>query len=98
MRMPILEEWEQKATEAAIAAAGAGGQGQGEAGQAGGVANPSSFVLSRIPRWYTLGHIEAQQCALAATMLNAAKGKTFIKMCFWYKPNKYQILKCAITN
>ncbi len=36
--------------------------------------NFSSFVMSRIPRWYTLGHIEGQQCALASTMLNAAKG------------------------
>ena len=30
--------------------------------------------MSRIPRWYTLGHIEGQQSALASTMLNAAKG------------------------
>lgn len=76
MRMPILEEWESKATEAAIAAAAGGGQGQaeGEFGILNVAANPSSFVLSRIPRWYTLGHIEAQQCTLASTMLNAAKG------------------------
>lgn len=31
-------------------------------------------MLSRYPRWFTLGHIEAQQCALASTMLSAAKG------------------------
>ena len=31
-------------------------------------------VLSRYPRWFTLSHLEAQQCDLAATMLNAAKG------------------------
>ena len=36
--------------------------------------NVSSLVLSRYPRWFTLGHIEAQQCALASTMLSAAKG------------------------
>lgn len=35
--------------------------------------NPS--VLSRYPRWFTLGHIEVQQCALASTMLSAAKSK-----------------------
>ncbi len=35
----------------------------------------SSFVLSRVPRWFTLGHIESQQCALASTMLSAAKGR-----------------------
>ena len=32
-------------------------------------------VLSRYPRWFKLAHLEAQQCDLAATMLNAAKGK-----------------------
>lgn len=37
--------------------------------------NPS--VLSRYPRWFTLGHIEVQQCALASTMLSAAKSKYF---------------------
>merc|ERR1719242_944873 len=37
--------------------------------------NPdSSFVMSRVPRWFTLGHIESQQCALASRMLSAAKG------------------------
>lgn len=43
--------------------------------------NMSSLVLSRYPRWFTLGHIETQQCLLASTMLSAAKGKilkTFI--------------------
>ncbi|XP_066974337.1 zinc finger SWIM domain-containing protein 5-like isoform X2 [Macrobrachium rosenbergii] len=35
--------------------------------------NVSSLVLSRYPRWFTLGHIETQQCALACTMINAAK-------------------------
>lgn len=27
--------------------------------------NVSSLVLSRYPRWFTLGHIETQQCTLA---------------------------------
>lgn len=36
--------------------------------------DPLNGVLSRYPRWYTLGHIEVQQCALASTMLSAAKG------------------------
>ena len=35
---------------------------------------PSNFVMSRYPRWFTLGHIESQQCGLASTMLGAAKG------------------------
>lgn len=38
--------------------------------------NVSSLVLSRYPRWFTLGHIEAQQGALASTMLSAAKGNS----------------------
>ena len=37
--------------------------------------NVGSVVLSRYPRWFTLGHIETQQCELASTMLSAAKGK-----------------------
>ena len=35
-----------------------------------GVAN----LASRFPRWYTLGHIEGEQCILASTLLYAAKG------------------------
>ncbi|KAM9794232.1 zinc finger SWIM domain-containing protein 6 [Syngnathus typhle] len=31
-------------------------------------------VASRYPRWFTLSHIESQQCELASTMLTAAKG------------------------
>ncbi len=38
--------------------------------------NVGAAVLSRYPRWFTLGHIEAQQCELASTMLSAARGKT----------------------
>ncbi|UYV76455.1 ZSWIM6 [Cordylochernes scorpioides] len=30
----------------------------------------------RYPRWFTLGHIELQQCALASTMLSAAKNES----------------------
>uniref|UniRef100_A0A3Q3A4X6 Zinc finger SWIM-type containing 6 n=1 Tax=Kryptolebias marmoratus TaxID=37003 RepID=A0A3Q3A4X6_KRYMA len=33
-----------------------------------------SAVPSRYPRWFTLSHIESQQCELASTMLTAAKG------------------------
>jgi hypothetical protein len=29
---------------------------------------------SRFPRWFTLAHIEDEQCDIAATMLSAAKG------------------------
>lgn len=32
------------------------------------------FLLSRYPRWWTLGHLETQQCQLISTMLSAAKG------------------------
>ena len=35
----------------------------------------AAAVLSRFPRWFTLGHIEAQQCDLAAHMLSACKGE-----------------------
>lgn len=34
-----------------------------------------SIIPSRYPRWFTLGHLESQQCELASTMLTAAKGK-----------------------
>lgn len=37
--------------------------------------DPLNGVLSSYPRWFTLGHIETQQCALASTMLSAAKGE-----------------------
>ena len=35
-----------------------------------------NFMLAsaEIPRWYTLGHIEVEQCTLASTILHAAKG------------------------
>lgn len=33
-----------------------------------------SVVPSRLPRWFTLSHIETQQSELASTMLTAAKG------------------------
>ncbi|XP_049825387.1 zinc finger SWIM domain-containing protein 5 [Aethina tumida] len=35
----------------------------------------SSLMMGRNPRWFTLGHIETQQCALSSTMLSAAKGE-----------------------
>ncbi|KAJ1524459.1 hypothetical protein ONE63_010956 [Megalurothrips usitatus] len=41
-----------------------------EGGSGGNVVQPA---FSRYPRWFTLGHIETQQCALASTMLSAAK-------------------------
>uniref|UniRef100_A0A8D0GG82 Zinc finger SWIM-type containing 5 n=2 Tax=Sphenodon punctatus TaxID=8508 RepID=A0A8D0GG82_SPHPU len=33
-----------------------------------------SVVPNRYPRWFTLGHLESQQCELASTMLTTAKG------------------------
>ncbi|XP_017773023.1 PREDICTED: zinc finger SWIM domain-containing protein 5-like [Nicrophorus vespilloides] len=35
----------------------------------------SSLMISRSPRWFTLGHIETQQCTLSSTMLSASKGE-----------------------
>lgn len=35
----------------------------------------ASVVPNRYPRWFTLSHIESQQCELASTMLTAAKGE-----------------------
>ena len=32
------------------------------------------LASAEIPRWYTLGHIEVEQCTLASTILYAAKG------------------------
>ena len=40
-----------------------------------------SFVMSRYPRWFTLGHIEGQQCLLASAMLGAAKGRPYCAIC-----------------
>jgi len=40
-----------------------------------GINNVGSVVLSRFPRWFILGYVEGQQCELACTLLNAAKGK-----------------------
>lgn len=39
-----------------------------------------SMVPNRYPRWFTLSHIESQQCELASTMLTAAKG-TYTNKC-----------------
>ena len=54
------------------AGAGNGGQQQLPPAVMGGY---NGFALSRFPRWFTLGHIEGQQCVLASTMLSAAKGQ-----------------------
>ena len=39
----------------------------------GSSSNVVPAAFNRYPRWFTLGHIETQQCALASTMLSAAK-------------------------
>ena len=85
MRLPILDEMEVEAetSSAALAAVVAHQElreNQNINNQPGDhqpqhQRNPdSSFVMSRVPRWFTLGHIESQQCALASRMLSAAKG------------------------
>ncbi|KAG8231223.1 hypothetical protein J437_LFUL005897 [Ladona fulva] len=68
IRLPILEEHDDRMGED-------GGVGGGVGGGAGGAEAVSSLVLrsNHYPRWFTLGHIETQQCALASTMLNATK-------------------------
>ena len=59
-----------------------------------------SVVPNRYPRWFTLSHIETQQCELASTMLTAAKAVIkffFIVYCKWgtffifkgWKSNKF---------
>lgn len=42
-----------------------------------------SVVPNRYPRWFTLSHIESQQCELASTMLTAAKGVTILTIHTW---------------
>jgi hypothetical protein len=83
MRLPILEELEAEEAAAAVAAAAvaavpalaaAVAQHDRDPGDGAGYVHPSSFVMSRVPRWFTLGHIESQQCGLASRMLSAAKG------------------------
>lgn len=78
MRMPILDEMEKEELPALVAAVAnqereheLAPNGQGAPGSA------SSYMMNRLPRWFTIGHIESQQCALASRMLNAAKGGLF---------------------
>ncbi|KAL1501209.1 hypothetical protein ABEB36_006581 [Hypothenemus hampei] len=59
MRLPLLEDGD--------------GDGMGPTGGSNG-AGPSG-AAGRPPRWFTLGHIESQQCTLSSTMLSAAKGE-----------------------
>ncbi|CAG9766418.1 unnamed protein product [Ceutorhynchus assimilis] len=59
MRLPLLEE----------------GDGEGGSSSSGGSSGAGPPGPGRPPRWYTIGHIEGQQCALSSTMLSAAKGE-----------------------
>ncbi|XP_059621157.1 uncharacterized protein LOC132264845 [Phlebotomus argentipes] len=60
MRLPVLEDAEER------------GVNEGSAD----VENRrDGFVLSRYPRWWTLGHLETQQCSLSSAMLSAAKAE-----------------------
>ena len=67
MRLPVLDEREKEELPA-LAAAVADRDPDLQA---------SSYVMNRLPRWFTIGHIESQQCGLASKMLNAAKGRFF---------------------
>ena len=70
MRLPVLDEMEKEELPA-LAAAVADRDPDLQA---------SSYVMNRLPRWFTIGHIESQQCGLASKMLNAAKGRV-VKHC-----------------
>lgn len=52
-----------------------------------------SVVPNRLPRWFTLSHIETQQCELASTMLTAAKG-TYKHRKFNPSPQAFYALLC----
>ena len=85
LRMPILDEMEKEELPALAAVVAQQPQGEVEPenqapGAAGAPPSPpaSSYVMNRLPRWFTIGHIESQQCALASRMLNAAKGTIFL--------------------
>lgn len=60
MRLPILEESNEQSKD-----------GNNEYDNN---CQREGFGLSRYPRWWTLGHLETQQCSLSSTMLSAAKG------------------------
>ena len=58
----------------------------------------SSLVLSRYPRWFTLGHIETQQCALACTLINAAKSMLNVMLNMYDNLNVLDIFKIAYES
>jgi hypothetical protein len=58
LRLPILDDHNKDEEEK-------------EAGGGGGAA--AALAINRFPRWFTLGHIENQQCSLASTLIIAAK-------------------------
>jgi hypothetical protein len=59
LRLPILDDHSKDEEEK-------------EPGGGGGV-GASALAINRFPRWFTLGHIENQQCCLASTLIIAAK-------------------------
>lgn len=60
MRLPVLEDAEERSVNE---------------GNADVENRRDGFVLSRYPRWWTLGHLETQQCSLSSAMLSAAKAE-----------------------
>ncbi|CAO1393064.1 unnamed protein product [Diamesa hyperborea] len=58
MRFPILENVRSDPSE----------------GSSSSSAANANYVNSPYPRWWTLGHLESQQCSLSSTMLSASKG------------------------
>lgn len=91
MRLPVLEEpnedripqngglpnHNQQQPEGGNAGGGGNNQNhlQGQNNNAGEENRRYGFILSRYSRWWTLGHLETQQCSLSSAMLSAAKAE-----------------------
>lgn len=84
MRLPVLEEPNedripQNGAPAPEERGGAGGNNHHQQGQNQGAGDNENrrygFILSRYSRWWTLGHLETQQCSLSSAMLSAAKAE-----------------------
>lgn len=83
MRLPVLEEPNEDRIPqngGQHEERGAAGNNHHPQGQNNGAAGDNEnrrygFILSRYSRWWTLGHLETQQCSLSSAMLSAAKSE-----------------------
>ncbi len=87
MRLPVLDEREKEELPALAAAV---------ADHRDPDLQASSYVMNRLPRWFTIGHIESQQCGLASKMLNAAKGR--FSMGYFHYIQKVKAKTICISN